>query len=346
LIATPPRLIASPSRNDMRAERTYERHRRAGLLLALAVLGGACDSGLTGVRLAIDADPALGIERYQIKLGDRVGLADVAPSIDVVTPEDMAGKSWKLEVWGLGGAVQLGYASSSVMLVGGELRPVSVELTGISCGDICELGSVRCMGDGVTTCEVTSDGCLAWGPVTACPIDEPFCSSGECAATCTDECAVGETACDGSLADKTCGNFDGDSCREWSTPTACGNGETCTGTSCSTSGCEVDGCAPPAAPVCTDMSNVRVTLPGTCEASGTCSYETEDHTCQVFGCTNGKCSCDCNAAYQCCLDVSSPEDDSLCQLWPIQCSSGQGVPTSELTDYVRMNCPAMTCYRD
>jgi hypothetical protein len=52
----------------------------------------------------------------------------------------------------------------------------------------------------------------------------PFCSNGACAESCSDECTSGATKCEGSTGERTCGQFDTDSCLEWGPAVACANG--------------------------------------------------------------------------------------------------------------------------
>jgi uncharacterized repeat protein (TIGR01451 family) len=53
------------------------------------------------------------------------------------------------------------------------------------------------------------------------------------ACTCTNECSVaGATQCNGTTGYKTCGNYDSDSCLEWSTVTNCSTNQTCSGGTC------------------------------------------------------------------------------------------------------------------
>lgn len=49
---------------------------------------------------------------------------------------------------------------------------------------------------------------------------------------CQDECSEGERICEGSNGFKICGNFDGDSCLEWSSVEFCGLDEVCNGGTC------------------------------------------------------------------------------------------------------------------
>ncbi len=72
-------------------------------------------------------------------------------------------------------------------------------------------------------CEVGPDGCLAPGPVAACPEGET-CSLGACSGTCVDECAEIDTdVCDGTAV-RRCGQLDGDSCLDLGEPSVCASG--------------------------------------------------------------------------------------------------------------------------
>ncbi|MCX6712905.1 MAG: DUF2341 domain-containing protein, partial [Candidatus Vogelbacteria bacterium] len=55
-------------------------------------------------------------------------------------------------------------------------------------------------------------------------------------ASCTDDCAPsGAKQCSGTTGYQTCGNYDTDTCLEWSSATACSTGQTCSGGTCSSS---------------------------------------------------------------------------------------------------------------
>ncbi len=71
------------------------------------------------------------------------------------------------------------------------------------------------------------DSCLEWNTITLCQSGES-CSAGQCSATCTDECAVGQKECVGNSGWRACGEAgDGDSCRDWLSVTACQSWEVC-----------------------------------------------------------------------------------------------------------------------
>jgi len=51
---------------------------------------------------------------------------------------------------------------------------------------------------------------------------------------CTNECSsLGVRECTDASHYRTCGNYDADSCLEWSSPSSCSSGQTCSGGSCS-----------------------------------------------------------------------------------------------------------------
>ena len=103
---------------------------------------------------------------------------------------------------------------------------------GIACSDECSpSGSRQCSGNGYQICgDYDSDDCLEWSAVTSCAPGET-CSDGYCSSTCTDECSSGERECYGD-GYRICGDYDSDSCLDWSPVTACGAGETCSGGYC------------------------------------------------------------------------------------------------------------------
>ncbi|MBI5538397.1 MAG: hypothetical protein HY898_37080 [Deltaproteobacteria bacterium] len=98
---------------------------------------------------------------------------------------------------------------------------------GSPCQKECTEGDARCDQDRVQRCTTDNLGCSTWGAPEACPTDKPYCSAGACAASCVDECsASGARAC-AEPGYRTCGQFDSDSCLDWSTPMPCGTGEVC-----------------------------------------------------------------------------------------------------------------------
>jgi hypothetical protein len=113
-----------------------------------------------------------------------------------------------------------------------------------ACPDTCALGAcvsgcvAECAAEGLTRCDSAQvetcrevDGCLRWVASVTCP-EGTTCSAGRCSSECVDECQMGETTCQGG-GRVECGEFDADACRDWSLPTACAAGETCSAGACS-----------------------------------------------------------------------------------------------------------------
>lgn len=101
------------------------------------------------------------------------------------------------------------------------------------CADAPENGVVSCGNH-------DADVCLEWGGLVACGAGET-CSGAVCSGTCENECDTdGQTKCDdGQDGFKTCGDYDDDSCLEWSAVSECGSDEICEDGAC------VDGCIEP-----------------------------------------------------------------------------------------------------
>jgi hypothetical protein len=91
-------------------------------------------------------------------------------------------------------------------------------------------GSPDCMPNACTvlgyTCGVASDGCGGTLNCGTCP-NNYTCLSNKCAASCTNECTGGAKQCLGTTGYRTCGNYDADSCNEWSLSANCASGQVC-----------------------------------------------------------------------------------------------------------------------
>lgn len=98
----------------------------------------------------------------------------------------------------------------------------------ISCMNDCSMGQTRCDGTQIQSCgNFDADTCLEWGPSMACSGSQT-CQGTTCQDPCTDECsAQGATQCSGEQV-RTCGNYDTDSCLEWSTAADCPGTQVCT----------------------------------------------------------------------------------------------------------------------
>ena len=93
----------------------------------------------------------------------------------------------------------------------------------LGCVDECQMqGAAQCAGDQIQTCgDYDADSCLELGPPADCAVAGEVCQGGVCAPPCMNECpSQGATQC---LGDQviTCGNYDADTCLEWSPSSAC-----------------------------------------------------------------------------------------------------------------------------
>jgi hypothetical protein len=89
----------------------------------------------------------------------------------------------------------------------------------------------QCSGNGYQSCgNYDTDSCLEWSGITACPTNQT-CQSGVCVASntqnCSNECQLrGSRQC-AENGYRVCGNYDSDSCLEWSAAAACGANQEC-----------------------------------------------------------------------------------------------------------------------
>src|SRR3989344_1662811 len=106
------------------------------------------------------------------------------------------------------------------------------------CVNECTSGMKRCSSDnkGRQTCgNYDTDSCTEWTPIIACNSGET-CSNGDCVISttpCVNECTSGDKRCSSdNKGRQTCGNYDTDSCTEWTSIIACNSGETCSNGAC------------------------------------------------------------------------------------------------------------------
>jgi hypothetical protein len=116
---------------------------------------------------------------------------------------------------------------------------VSSTPVGISCGADCSERYV--MGTMVTLAASPSGGgsftgwsgggCSGTG---ACAVTMTAATTvnASFAPACSDECTAGASRCTGASQTQLCGNYDTDSCQEWSASTACSSGRACVTTTC------------------------------------------------------------------------------------------------------------------
>jgi len=168
-------------------------------------------------------------------------------------------------------------------IVAGEITKYHVLCTN-KCTDECTLNQRTCDGNGYKICKMGGNGCTYWEH-TDCPSGQ-ICSGGYCVSSCTDECSVdGQRVCSGN-GWKQCGNYDSDSCLEWSSVTQCGWNQTCNNGSC------VDTCQNECAlgqHQCSGSSSKTCIQSGQCTAWG--SWQNCDAQC--YRCGDGVCNSDC-----------------------------------------------------
>ena len=133
-----------------------------------------------------------------------------------------------------------------------------------TCANDCSLGGTpRCGGDGhsVETCgNYDQDVCAEWGGAVTCP-GGATCSNGSCNTPCTDGCSPADLVecVSGNNATHTCGQWDLDSCLEWTTtPALCETWQVCT----------VDQCVTGATPATILVNEILYNPNGTDNAAG------------------------------------------------------------------------------
>jgi hypothetical protein len=106
-----------------------------------------------------------------------------------------------------------------------------------SCSNECSFyGQRSCFGSNYyKICgNYDADSCLEWSSPQYCAAGY-VCQNGSCvlSSTCQNECSFyGQKTCSSSTSFKTCGNYDSDSCLEWSSPQSCPSGYTCQNGEC------------------------------------------------------------------------------------------------------------------
>ena len=102
-----------------------------------------------------------------------------------------------------------------------------------TCMDDCSMNATRCSGTSIEYCgNYDADACLEWGGAAACPVMGESCVGTTCQAPCSNECpAMGDTQCLGQQV-STCGNYDADSCVEWSVASNCPGTQVCIANAC------------------------------------------------------------------------------------------------------------------
>lgn len=147
--------------------------------------------------------------------------------------------------------------------------------TGQIFNDVCEGVSIK-----EFYCDGVNRNCIY--QLSICPVGK-MCLNGACVITCTNDCSPsGTKQCSGTNAYKTCGNYDTDSCLEWSSATNCATGQTCSNGACVV-------CTPK---TCSQLGKTCGSQSDTCGGTlncGTCStgYTCTDGNCIATTCSDG-----------------------------------------------------------
>ena len=205
-------------------------------LCALVALIAGCADDPTRVYVTVEADAALAVDGLVVIAGpDARRPMPYSPRVELQVPDAWADAPHTVTFEGAHAGDVVARGSVTITARAHEAIDVTVQLAALGqCDATCEPGATRCAGgaEAVEACGVGADGCLIWDAAEVCAGATPFCAAGACVATCQDDCTAGATECDGAGGVRTCGNHDGDACREWSTTTACGTDLACTAGAC------------------------------------------------------------------------------------------------------------------
>jgi hypothetical protein len=215
--------------------------RRWWLAVALVAACGGPDP--TSVRVRVSYEESWNLDGFRIRADDRESSSPVDTTVTLLVPDDWADRTIAVDLWGLRGGQSVAHGAAEATPRRGQQVTIDLSMRRVPCGEWCTPGATRCDGDGVSVCEEREqDGCTEWSATAACSEEAPFCSVGECRATCVDECAAGETRCDGPGGLRQCGQGDSDTCLDWLPTEPCAGEETCSSGACRAE-C-VDECSP------------------------------------------------------------------------------------------------------
>ncbi len=269
-----------------------------------AAIGCGERDASTVIDLQLGYDESWALTALEIRVnGAREQMAPTH-AVRLLVDDVSDGESIAIEVSGWRGGDVMATGETAVTVDTRRALSASIYLRPASC-TTCSIGDARCFDDGVASCIEAGPGCMTWSTPVPCPVDASACSNGACAPTCVDECASGQTRCESSIFQSSCGNSDGDPCLEWGPAAACAATQTCTVDRCVDPSCvddctagtcsgdqyaactdtNGDGCRELAAPVvCTSADACQVP---TCTTSG---CETTPMACGTGTCIEGSCA--------------------------------------------------------
>jgi len=146
-----------------------------------------------------------------------------------------------------------------------------------------------CTPNAVSGCKVCKADGSAWVDTNSKCNTGQTCQNGTCVAECTNECSSsGAKQCNGAAGYQTCGNYDADSCLEWSSVTNCPSGQTCSGAGICGTTC--------ISKTCTQLSAECGTIDDGCGKTINCGVCSTNKTC-----SDGQCVSNCisHAAKKC-----------------------------------------------
>ncbi len=129
-------------------------------------------------------------------------------------------------------------ACASPQSCGGTAPSAACSLT---CSDSCTQGQTACVGGGLATCTVGTNGCRSYGAPAACPSTHQSCTgtAGTAACTCKADpvCKTAAATCASTTTLANCAR-DAQGCFFENSSSACSNGA-CSGGACCTNACTV-----------------------------------------------------------------------------------------------------------
>ncbi|MGE3547405.1 MAG: hypothetical protein AB7L28_26000 [Kofleriaceae bacterium] len=264
------------------------------VMLALA----ACDPSPTVVELSVVYDDSWSLSELRVATDTETSTIDARHDVRILVPEQWVGNELAIEMWGMRADDAWAHGSVSVTPVVDQVVAATITLNRLPCGAWCQLGATTCIGDGVAICEQRDDdSCYEWSEPVECGDGTPYCSAGQCSASCIDECVEGETRCAGAGGYQRCGNADSDECTDWlaveacDAPQVCSNGscqamcqDECTSGDTTCTGGGVAACADFNADGCTEWGPQSPCSNGSC-SGGQCQTACTDD-CSSATCTN------------------------------------------------------------
>src|SRR3989344_3036582 len=175
-------------------------------------------------------------------------------------------------------------------------------------------GSKQCSGSSSWhTCgNYDEDDCWEWSDPVICSAGQ-VCSGGNCVASCTNDCTYGSTQCSGT-SKQTCGNYDADSCYEWSSSQSCAGDTSCGYGTCSSAQkpswtCQSGACVYS----CVSDSNCGGGCQNDCTFGATQCSVTSKQTCGNYDAdscyewsSSQSCAGDTSCGYGTCLSTQKP----------------------------------------